>query len=51
MDGLNTQQKIQVLDREHPAGYGPWVGYMRERPGGAFTLIDGEGKTFEIKAE
>jgi hypothetical protein len=51
MDGLNTQQKIQVLDREHPAGYGPWVGYMRERPGGVFTLIDGAGKTFEIKAD
>lgn len=51
MDGLNTQQKIQVLDREHPDGYGPWVGYMREGLGEAFTLIDGTGKTFDIKAD
>jgi hypothetical protein len=51
MDGLNTSQKIRVLDREHPAGYGPWIGYMREGLGEAFTLIDGTGKTFEIKAD
>jgi len=49
MDGLNTRQKIRVLDREHPAGYGPWVGYMREGLGEAFLLIDGTGKTFEVK--
>lgn len=51
ISGLGISQKIQVLDREHPAGYGPWVGYMRERPGGGFALIDGVGKVFEIKAE
>lgn len=49
MDGLNTQQKIRVLDREHPAGYGPWVGYMREGLGESFLLMDGAGKTYEIK--
>lgn len=48
MDGLNTQQKIRVLDREHPAGYGPWVGYMREGLGESFLLMDATGKTFEI---
>jgi hypothetical protein len=48
MDGLNTRQKIRVLDREHPAGYGPWVGYMREGSGESFLLIDRTGKTYEI---
>lgn len=48
---LNTQQMIRVLDREHPAGYGPWVGYMREGSDQRFTLIDVKGKTLEIKPD
>jgi hypothetical protein len=48
MDGLNTRQKIRVLDREHPAGYGPWVGYMREGLDESFLLMDAAGKTYEI---
>ena len=51
MDGLNTQQKIRVLNRAHPAGYGRWVGYMREGLEETLILIDDTGKTFEIKAE
>lgn len=51
MDGLNTQQKIRVLNREHPAGYGRWVGYMREGLDETLILIDEAGKTFEVKAE
>jgi hypothetical protein len=51
MDGLNTQQKIQVLDREHPADYGPWVGYMREGLDKTLTLIDGKGRSYSIKPE
>jgi hypothetical protein len=51
MDGLNTQQKIRVLDREHPAGYGPWVGYMREGLDQTLILLDSTGKTYEIKPD
>lgn len=51
MDGLNTQQKIRVLDREHPAGYGPWIGYMREGLSQVLVLFDAAGKTFEIKPD
>lgn len=51
IDMLSTSQKIRVLDREHPDGYGPWVGYMREGLGETFTLIDGTGKTYEIKPD
>jgi len=51
MDGLNTQQKIRVLNRPHPTGYGRWVGYMREGLDETLILIDDAGKTFEIRAE
>lgn len=51
MDGLNTQQKIRVLNRAHPVGYGRWVGYMREGLDETLILIDEVGKTFEVKAE
>lgn len=51
MDELNTQQKIRVLNRPHPTGYGRWVGYMREGLDETLILIDDAGKTFEIKAE
>lgn len=46
---LNTKYLIRVLKDEHPHGYGTWIAYMKEGLDESFTLIDENGKTFEVK--
>ncbi|MCC7464787.1 MAG: hypothetical protein IT261_00875 [Saprospiraceae bacterium] len=41
----------QLLNSKPPAGYGPWVGYMRRGPDKTVILIDAAGKMYEVKPD
>lgn len=48
LDLLKLEQRIRLLELEHPVGYGPWVGYLKSE-GPTLLLLDDKGNTWELK--